>query len=149
MRVSENAATKFEDESPESKATRRRRRLRRNLQELTLAAAFLTSVKAADWYSSQANSQTVMSAVFVALAVAMLALWFIHYVRGYRALDEFEKKIDLQALAIAGGGAALFATSWGIVKLMLGAPDILIVMAAPFYSLIYIAARFFALSSFR
>jgi len=139
----------FEDESPEAKTARRRRRLLRTAQEAALAAAFLASVKAAALFSNPLHPQIGLSAAFVLIAVAILALWFAHYVRAHRALDEFERKIDLQALALAGGGAVVFATAWGIAKLILGAPDILIVMSAPLYSLIYVAARHFALSSFR
>lgn len=145
----EKIEVNLEDESPEAKSARKRRRLRRNLQELALAVAFPALVMAADSFSSVSHPQTAISALFVALAVATLALWFAHYVRGHRELDEFERKIDLQALAIAGGGAVLFATSLGVAKLILGAPDILIVMAAPIYSLIYIVTRYFALSAFR
>ncbi len=137
----------MEDESGASKRARRTARLRRSAEEAVMALTFLLAVFYADDFSDRGRS--AFAAGFVAAAVVALAGLFLTYIRRYLALDEFERQVETKALAIAGGGAVMFAASWGVAEIILSAPDFPLYMIAPMFSIIYMAARHGVSSAFR
>lgn len=130
----------WEDESAEVKHARQRKRIRQNLEEIAVSAAFLAAVFAAKTVSNP-RTDGALQALLVAAAIAALCVWFYIYIRRYRGLDEFEKLLELKATSFAGGCVILFVTSWGLMEVLLGAPDFPIVMAAPLFSIVYVSAR--------
>lgn len=147
--VAENLSSEVEDETRTAKKARRRRWLRRYVQELSIAAIFLGAIFAADRFAEAEPAATGAAAFFVGVAVAALAAWFTLHLRRFRSLDEFERVVELRSLSLAGGGVVLFAASWGVAEIILGAPDFPLAMLAPMFSIFYVLARFRVASDFR
>lgn len=147
--AAEEQVPNLEDETSAAKESRRRRRLRRNAEEVAMSIAFLAAVFTADHFANAGPAAFGIASVCVAAAIAILVFWFMLYFRRHRALDEFERVVELRALAIAGAGAVLFATSWGVAEIILAAPDFPPAMLAPMFSIFYVLARLRIASDFR
>ncbi len=131
----------FEDESNEAAAARRARRMRRWLVELALGAAFVAAIFGADRFGAADPPSIGLARFCVALAVGVLAAWFFAYYATYRSLDEFERANELQAVALAGGVAVLFAAAWGLAEAFLGWADFPLAFIAPVFSASYAIIR--------
>lgn len=132
----------LEPESQNAARARRSRAVQRSLSELALATAFISSLFGARYFSAG-------TVAFAFMAVGALALWFAAHVMWHRRLDEFERDIELRALALAGGVVVLFAATWGIFETLLSAPDFPIALLAPLFAGIFAIGRFFLLSDYR
>lgn len=129
---------KPEPESTASIRQRRRQRLRRLFTEAALAMAFLAAVFAAERLKA-GSSGGIAPVAAVLLAAGVLALWFFTYTAWHRTLDEFERKVQLLALALAGGGVVWLAALWGVVETVLCGPDLPLFLLAPIFALLYAA----------
>ena len=147
--MSADPSSEFEDETRTSKESRRRRWLRRCVEELSTAVAFLAAIFAAERFAQTGPAATGVAVFFVGGAIAALSVWFMLHIRRFRSLDEFERIVELRSLSLAGGGIVLFAASWGVAEVILGAPDFPLAMLAPMFSIFYVLARFRVGSDFR
>lgn len=147
--MAEDRSSEIQDETRIAKEARRRQWLRRYAQELSIAAVFLGAIFAADRFAELEPPATGAAAFFVGVAVAALVAWFMLHLRRFRTLDEFERVVELRSLSLAGGGVVLFAASWGVAEIILGASDFPLAMLAPMFSIFYVLARFRVASDFR
>lgn len=137
----ERMTSGLEDESSAAASARRARRLRRWLTELALGLAFLAAIFGADHFAERAQPAQNLAAACVVAAIGVLALWFAVYFAYYRWLDEFERNLEVRAIALAGGVAVWLAAAWGLIEVFLGGPDFPIAFLAPVFSAIYAIIR--------
>lgn len=86
---------------------------------MRMAGAFVlyaVFIVAAAWFlRSSSLSQPVQVAVALAATIpGVLVAWVI--VRQVNAMDEFQRKVHLESLAIAGAGTALATMSYGFLE---------------------------------
>lgn len=115
--------------------------MRRWLIEIALGLAFVAALFGADRFSEGAAASPRLVAAFVAGAIVVLAVWSLAYAAFYRGLDEFERAKELEAIALAGGLAVIFAAAWGTLEAFLGAPDFPLALLAPLFSALYAIIR--------
>lgn len=128
--------TELEGETPGHARGRLLRRARQSMIELALGGVFLAFVFFADRAGSGAAS-----AAAVAAAVGVLAVWLLVYIWWHRSFDEFERGLELKAIALAAGIIIVAASGWGLAELVLDAPTAPIVFIAPAFSVVYATIR--------
>ncbi len=124
--------TGLEGETSAHARARLLRRARRWALELALALAFLACV-----FFAESAGQGAAAIAAIAAAVAVLAAWFVFYIRWHLSFDEFERTLELQAIALAAGIVIVAASGWGLAEMILDAPAAPIVFVAPAFSTVY------------
>ncbi|HBS33401.1 MAG TPA: hypothetical protein DEA40_16990, partial [Parvularcula sp.] len=71
----------------------------------------------------------------------VLAVWLLVYIWWHRSFDEFERGLELKAIALAAGIIIVAASGWGLAELVLDAPTAPIVFIAPAFSVVYATIR--------
>lgn len=130
---------KFEGESAAGAALRWVRLTRRIAVESVFGIAYVAAVLAANRFSDSGSALLASGAV--AAAIFILGFWYFQYVGFYRSLDEFERVLELKAMAIAGGVVIWIAAASWLVEEFLGASQLRMVLLAPVYAVVYLIAR--------
>lgn len=131
-----NKVTELEGETPGHARARSLRRARHCALELALGLLFLACV----FLAKRAGAGAAAFAA-VAAAVAVLTAWFVFYVRWHLSFDEFERALELRAIALAAGVVIVAASGWGLAEMILNAPAAPIVFVAPAFSVVYASVR--------
>ncbi len=124
--------TELEGETPAHMRARLLRRARHWALELALGISFLACV-----FIAERLGRGGAAVAAIAAAVAVLAAWFVIYIRWHLSFDEFERTLELKAIALAAGVVIVAASGWGLAELILGAPAAPIVFVAPAFSVVY------------
>lgn len=127
----------MEPESRNSKVARRARNLRQIAGELALVAAFIASVLLAREISAADHGSFAMRGLAAALPITVLCAWWVFLAVKIRKLDEFERLIETQSMAIACAVTVWITTVWGLVPIFVGAPEMPLVLTAPLAASIY------------
>lgn len=137
----------LEGESTAGAAARRARLTRRLAVESAFGIAFIAAVFAANRFSD--GGSALLASGAVAAAIFILGFWYFQYVGFYRSLDEFERVLELKAMAIAGGVVIWIAAASWLVEAFLGAGELQMIFLAPIYSVVYVIARAVVSSGYR
>jgi hypothetical protein len=138
----------LEQESAGHSRSRRARRIRRGAVEVGLSLAFLAFVFVAA-RAADAGGRGPAAVAAVIAATLVLAAWFFVYVRWHLTHDEFERTLELQAVAMAAGVTIVAATAAGLFEMILGTPGLPIVFVAPAFSVIYTVVRLLMTRAYR
>lgn len=124
--------TELEGETPAHMRARLMRRARHWALELALGLAFLACV-----FIAERLGRGGAAIAAIAAAVGVLTAWFVFYIRWHLSFDEFERTLELKAIALAAGVVIVAASGWGLAELILAAPAAPIVFVAPAFSVVY------------
>jgi len=127
----------LQEETPDHARARRLTRARRMAIELAISAGFLATFFAAREMAGEGGRATPAAIALAAACVGALVVWLVIYVRWHLTHDEFERLVELRAVALAAGAMIVAMTGYGIVELIFDAPPIPVVFAAPVFSLAY------------
>lgn len=139
----------LESESAGHAKARHARRLRRIAAESGFAFAFVALAHVGAHAAKTDGPHAPAAVGAIALAACVFVGWSIMYVRWHRALDEFERILELRAVAIAGGAIIVAATVWGLAETTLGAPRPPLVLIAPLFSALCWSVRLLMRSAYR
>jgi hypothetical protein len=131
----------LEEESASHSRARLWRRVRRGAVELALSIAFIALVLVAGRIVDAEGKESAAALAAIIAAAGVLAAWFLIYVRWHLTHDEFERRLELQSVALGAGVTIVLATALGLAEMVLGGPSLPIVFVAPAFSLVYSAVR--------
>lgn len=127
----------MEPESDTSRAARNARKLREIAGQLALVVAFIASVLVAREISADDRGSVAVRSLAAAFPIAVLSVWWVFLALKIRKLDEFERSIETQSMAIACAVTVWITTVWGLISVFVGAPEMPLVLTAPLAAAIY------------
>lgn len=139
----------LEDETQDHARARLLMRARRMAIELAISAVFLASFFAAERAAQGGEVATPAAIAFLAMSIGALVLWLVVYIRWHLRHDEFERLLELRAVAIAAGVMIVAMTGWGLAELIFRVPALPVVFAAPVFTLAYGVVRLLISRAYR
>ncbi len=79
----------------------------------------------------------VLRGLLVSLPIALLALWAWEFFKVIRDDDEMMQALALRAISFSGVLVLLLATMWGMLELLVGAPQFPLFLLLPAFAAIY------------
>lgn len=128
--------TAMEPESRASVLKRRKRVFWRVTKEFFFAGLFAVAIVMAAKFDDQSASLSAKLGL-ASLPILALTLWWWASARWLLSLEEFERSLAVNSLAIAFGITLWLVTSYGLVALFTGLPELPAVFIAPLSALVW------------
>lgn len=117
--------------------------------ELAISAVFLAAFYAARETAGEGGRATPAAIALAAASIGALVVWLVIYARWHLTHDEFERLIELRAVALAAGTMIVALTGYGLVEFLFDAPSLPVVFAAPVFSIAYGIVRLLMARAYR
>jgi hypothetical protein len=104
--------------------------------DFAIAAAFIAAMIVARRVTDGEASLPVRW-LAAGLPIIVVTVWWLYLAREIRKLDEFQRAVQMRALAIASAITLWITTVWGLVFHFVGGPMLPLVFVAPLGALIF------------